>query len=86
MFCPKCGTKAVEGAGFCQKCGAKLIVDVPVERPAETPRTSPVQQTTTAPANISVKKNVVIPFAQPSGSGLQTGKAVPLRLHRNHVG
>ena len=31
-------------------------------------------------------KNVVIPFAQPSGRGLQTGTAVPLRLHRNHVG
>lgn len=27
MFCPKCGTKAIEGADFCQKCGFKLIKD-----------------------------------------------------------
>lgn len=27
MFCPKCGTKAREGADFCQKCGSKLIKD-----------------------------------------------------------
>lgn len=27
MFCPKCGTKALDGAKFCQKCGAKLILD-----------------------------------------------------------
>ena len=24
MFCPKCGAKVLDGAGFCQKCGAKL--------------------------------------------------------------
>lgn len=29
MFCPKCGTKAIEGADFCQKCGARLIKDEP---------------------------------------------------------
>ena len=27
MFCPKCGTKALEGAEFCQKCGAKIVYD-----------------------------------------------------------
>lgn len=27
MFCPKCGTKAIEGADFCQKCGTKLVKD-----------------------------------------------------------
>ena len=27
MFCPKCGTKALDGAEFCQKCGARLPAD-----------------------------------------------------------
>ena len=57
MFCQKCGTKAIEGAGFCQKCGAKLVKDEdiqsgpkpmtePVLKPAETPTLSkePVSQ------------------------------------------
>lgn len=30
MFCPKCGTKAIEGADFCQKCGARLIKNGPI--------------------------------------------------------
>jgi len=34
MFCPKCGTQAIDGAEFCQKCGAKLIVDTSVSQPA----------------------------------------------------
>ena len=39
MFCPKCGTKAQDDAGFCQKCGAKLTADT--QAPAST---SPAQQ------------------------------------------
>lgn len=31
MFCPKCGAKTLDGAGFCQKCGTKLIVDDAVQ-------------------------------------------------------
>lgn len=27
MFCPKCGTKSIDGSKFCSKCGTKLIVD-----------------------------------------------------------
>lgn len=27
MFCNKCGSESIEGAGFCQKCGAKLLSD-----------------------------------------------------------
>ena len=38
MFCPKCGTKAIEGADFCQKCGAKLVKDESTKSvPAEVP-------------------------------------------------
>jgi len=45
MFCPKCGTQALDGAGFCQKCGAKLIADASPENPVQpegkTPETVP---------------------------------------------
>jgi len=37
MFCPKCGTKAIEGADFCQKCGAKLIKDAPITQVSAAP-------------------------------------------------
>lgn len=38
MFCPKCGTQALDGATFCQKCGAKLIVgDTEQQAVASTP-------------------------------------------------
>lgn len=42
MFCPKCGSKALDGATFCQKCGAKLIVDDTVQ---QTDISTPTQQT-----------------------------------------
>ena len=28
MFCTKCGSKVVDGAGFCQVCGAKLAQEI----------------------------------------------------------
>lgn len=31
MFCPNCGSQAIESAEFCQKCGTKLIIDTNVE-------------------------------------------------------
>lgn len=38
MFCPKCGTQALDGAAFCQKCGAKLIIgDTEQQAAASTP-------------------------------------------------
>lgn len=40
MFCPKCGSQAIDGAGFCQKCGAKLNVDDTAPQPAD-PRRPP---------------------------------------------
>lgn len=42
MFCPKCGTKALDGATFCQKCGAKLIAGDTVQQAAIP---TPVRQT-----------------------------------------
>lgn len=62
MFCPKCGTKAIEGAEFCQKCGAKLIVDNPVEQPVETPQSNPVQQSAPASINATGKKKSKLPI------------------------
>lgn len=46
MFCPKCGTKALDGAEFCQKCGAKLILDSDSVQPSagiSTPVVEPPQ-------------------------------------------
>lgn len=42
MFCPKCGTKALDGTTFCQKCGAKLIVGHTEQQVAAS---TPVRQT-----------------------------------------
>ena len=42
MFCPKCGTKALDGAGFCQKCGTKLIADASAQ-PATPNPANPTQ-------------------------------------------
>lgn len=36
MFCPNCGTKALDNAEFCQSCGAKLIVDAVEKKQPET--------------------------------------------------
>ncbi len=56
MFCPKCGTKAIDGAEFCQKCGTKLITDEPVKPSAEMPSVDSVQ-----PTNPSQQPNPVQP-------------------------
>ena len=35
MFCPECGTRNADGAGFCEKCGARLNQheEAPLSRP-----------------------------------------------------
>lgn len=43
MFCPKCGTKALDGATFCQKCGAKLIVNDATQQAATSTPVQPTQ-------------------------------------------
>lgn len=56
MFCPKCGTKALDGALFCQKCGAKLIVDEPAAKPlVESPAKSK-NQSGAVPKEAPMKK------------------------------
>ncbi len=64
MFCPKCGAKAIDGAGFCQKCGAKLIVDAPATQPVvESPANSKKQSGGTqkdAPVKKKSKKLPII--------------------------
>lgn len=49
MFCPKCGTKALDGATFCQKCGAKLITDSAAQQSATSML---VQQTPPSTHNV----------------------------------
>lgn len=56
MFCPKCGTKALEGAGFCQKCGAKLIVDDSAAQPAVESPANSTNQSASAPKEAPAKK------------------------------
>lgn len=44
MFCPKCGTKAIDGAAFCQKCGATLVQDAePAHTSAESEAIPPLK-------------------------------------------
>lgn len=62
MFCPKCGTKALDGAEFCQKCGAKLIVDAPTEQSAATSRTNPSKQPNPSLTNTPEKKKSKLPI------------------------
>ena len=55
MYCPNCGEKALDGAGFCQKCGANLIKDVTAHSAAPDPAGS-VKPTGKAPAAVPKKK------------------------------
>lgn len=58
MYCPKCGTKALDGAGFCQNCGIKLNADTPAVQSA--PILIPdnqIHQSGVVPPNIPEKKN-----------------------------
>jgi len=55
MFCPKCGTKALDGAGFCQKCGTKLIADASAQ-PATPNPVSPTQPAGKPSAAVPKKK------------------------------
>lgn len=71
MFCPKCGTKALDGAEFCQKCGAKLILDTegnqhPIDTPA--PVVEP-QQTSVAERPITENTQHIQPNNPPKGNG-----------------
>ncbi len=36
MFCPNCGTKALDNAEFCQQCGAKLLAGAEEKKQTET--------------------------------------------------
>ena len=40
MFCPECGTRNADGAGFCEKCGARLNQheEAPLSRPQKKER------------------------------------------------
>lgn len=59
MFCPKCGSKALDGATFCQKCGANLIVDDTVQHSVtSTPIQQTQQQTHTVPSDMPKKKKL----------------------------
>lgn len=59
MFCPKCGSKALDGATFCQKCGANLIVDDTVQQAVtSTPIQQTQQQTHTVPSDMPKKKKL----------------------------
>lgn len=53
MFCPKCGTKALDGAGFCQKCGAKLTANDVTQKAPGTP-IQQVPQTQSQPGSAPV--------------------------------
>lgn len=57
MFCPKCGTKSLDGATFCQECGAKLIVnDAEQQVAASTPARQTQLQTRHVSLDMPKKK------------------------------
>ncbi len=62
MFCPKCGTKALDDAEFCQKCGAKLIADTPVGQSASAHPASSAQVPTQTPRSGFEKKKSKLPI------------------------
>lgn len=70
MFCPKCGTKALDDAEFCQKCGAKLIVDASTGQSAATSRANPPQQSNPSLSNTSEKKKPKLPIVLGSAAAL----------------
>ena len=49
MYCPKCGTKALDDAVFCQSCGARLIVET--DRAASPEKEVSVQRAQVQPNN-----------------------------------
>lgn len=55
MFCPKCGAKAPDDAGFCQKCGAKLAPS-DTTQPTTDSTANPVKQGRGASGNAPKKK------------------------------
>lgn len=56
MFCPKCGTKAIDGAAFCQKCGAKLILDTPATQPVAESSANSANHSGSTPKEAPAKK------------------------------
>ncbi len=64
MFCPNCGTKALDNAEFCQSCGAKLIGDAVDRKQPETStwqtQTQPGRHPTGAPEKKKRKKWPII--------------------------
>lgn len=61
MFCPKCGTKAPDDAGFCQKCGTKLAPSDTVQPTAATPD-DPARQASGASVGIPKRKKKKLPI------------------------
>ncbi|WP_289222990.1 zinc-ribbon domain-containing protein [uncultured Bacteroides sp.] len=70
MFCPKCGTKALDGAEFCQKCGAKLILDSDGVQPSAGIPTyvAEPQQTSVAERPITENTQHIQPNNPPKGN------------------
>lgn len=49
MFCPKCGTEAVTGAGYCRGCGTHLQAATAVARPTTPTVPAPQQNVHNSP-------------------------------------
>lgn len=62
MFCPKCGTKALDGATFCQKCGAKLTAGDTVQQAAASTSVQHTQTSNASPDTPKKKKSKKLPI------------------------
>lgn len=49
VFCPKCGTEAVTGAGYCRACGNQLQAATALARPATPPALTSQQNAHNSP-------------------------------------
>lgn len=99
MFCPKCGAKAPDDAGFCQKCGAKLNPSDTTRSTADSPA-NPVKQTSEPSRDVPKKKKkkklpiiigvivllAVILVVVSSGGGRDNGKKHKMGSHHLKAG
>ena len=53
MFCPKCGTKVLDGAEFCQKCGTKIVYEGTASKAQDTHTAEPLPETPAASNTVS---------------------------------
>ena len=79
MFCPKCGTKAIEGAGFCQKCGYKLKKDT------ESTQAPPEPEIVSPPKSVEKSATPMEQISEPSQDENAHRAAIPTPVDSTNI-